>query len=401
MNSKIGVLCTYRFPEGMAPTIRILSYSKGLLENQCDVEVVIFQPQVENSEVLPEGVVDGVKYSYSHVRNPHRSGLYKALIDRPKALINAVVKLYKSNRKRKYDCILLSFDKPSYLVFYSVVLRLLGFKLGFIGDEFPEPIRRLKKSITPYYKWMYKLAYKFISFRVLMTDTLREFYNREVCYKPTYILCSILNTSRFDSVTKPSNKDEVLCYMGNMMLAKDNVDNIIRSFNLIKDEFPNLELHLYGTPNESDKSVILSLIQNLNLEKRVFVKGRINYNMVPQTLASASILVTSQPKTQRAAGGFPTKLAEYMMSHTPAIVTDVGEINKYVKDGDTIYMVPPSDEYSYANKIRHILYHPEEAMQVANRAYVYAVDNFGAKNATKPLLDFILEITSNNSSVKL
>ena len=82
------------------------------------------------------------------------------------------------------------------------------------------------------------------------------------------------------------------------------------------------------------------------------------------------------------------------MSHTPAIVTEVGEINKYVKDGDTVYMVPPSDEISYSNKIRYILNHPEESQEVANRAYEYAIENFGAKNATKPLLDFILKNTN-------
>lgn len=392
MNSKIGVLCTYRFPEGMAPTIRILSYSKGLIENQCDVEVVIFQPQIEKSNAPSEGVVDGVRYTYSHVRNPNSLSLYKVFIDRPKALINAVIKLYKSNKEKRFDCLLLSFDKPSYLVFYAVILKLLGFKLGFIGDEFPEPIRRLKEHITPYYKWMYKFAYLFISFRILMTTALQVFYDREICYKPTYILCSILNASRFDHIIKSHSISNVLCYMGNMMLAKDNVDNIIRAFNLVKDDFPCLELHLYGTPSEKDETVLLSLIQSLNLSHRVFLKGRINYAQVPQTLSDATILVTSQPKTLRAAGGFPTKLAEYMMSKTPAIVTDVGEIKKYVKDGDTIYMVPPSDEVAYSNKIRYILNNLEEARSVAERAYAYATENFGAKNATKPLLDFIVNV---------
>ena len=314
MIAKIGILCTYRFPEGMAPTIRILSYSKGLVENHCDVEVVIFQPKVDNDNLPAEGIIDGIRYSYSHIRQPQKSCLYKVLIDRPKALVNAVVKLYKSNRQKKYNCILLSFDKPLYLLFYTVILKILGFKLGFIGDEFPEPIRRLRNTIPIYYIWIYKFVYRFISFRVLMTETLKEFYNKEICPKPTYILSSILNTSRFDGVVKEDYKSNVLCYMGNMMLAKDNVDNIIRSFNLLKDDFPDLELHMYGTPNEKDKMFLLTLIKTLGLEHRVFIKGRINYNIVPQTLSDADILVTSQPNTKRATGGFPTKLAEYMMS---------------------------------------------------------------------------------------
>ena len=46
MINKIGILCTYSFPEGMAPTIRILSYGQGLVDNGCKVEVVVFQPKV-------------------------------------------------------------------------------------------------------------------------------------------------------------------------------------------------------------------------------------------------------------------------------------------------------------------------------------------------------------------
>ena len=51
--------------------------------------------------------------------------------------------------------------------------------------------------------------------------------------------------------------------------------------------------------------------------------GRVNFGDVPQILCDATILLTSQPITKRAAGGFPAKLAEYMRSHTPSIVTNV------------------------------------------------------------------------------
>ena len=96
--------------------------------------------------------------------------------------------------------------------------------------------------------------------------------------------------------------------MGNMMLAKDNVDNIIRAFKRVCDDFSDVDLYLYGTPNDKDKSVVEGVIAELGLGNRVFIKGRIDYNLVPQTLANAEILVTSQPVTKRAAGGFPNEI---------------------------------------------------------------------------------------------
>ena len=72
--------------------------------------------------------------------------------------------------------------------------------------------------------------------------------------------------------------------MGNMMLAKDNVDNIIRAFKRVCDDFSDVDLYLYGTPNDKDKSVVEGVIAELGLGNRVFIKGRIDYNLVPQTL---------------------------------------------------------------------------------------------------------------------
>ena len=125
------------------------------------------------------------------------------------------------------------------------------------------------------------------------------------------------------------------------------------------------------------------------MSDRVFIKGRVDYNKVPQILANATILVTSQPNTKRAEGGFPTKMGEYMMSHTPMIVTDVGEIHQYVQDGHTTYMVAPEDPEAYAEKLIYILDHPDEATHVAENAYAYAIKNFSAKEVTKDLLLFL------------
>ena len=66
MINKIGILCTYSFPEGMAPTIRILSYGQGLVDNGCKVEVVVFQPKVGDNAYSLSGYVGGVKYAYAH-----------------------------------------------------------------------------------------------------------------------------------------------------------------------------------------------------------------------------------------------------------------------------------------------------------------------------------------------
>ena len=126
------------------------------------------------------------------------------------------------------------------------------------------------------------------------------------------------------------------------------------------------------------------------MQDRVFIKGRIDYSEVPQTLVNATVLVTSQPNTMRAEGGFPTKMGEYMMTHVPMLVTDVGEIHEYVQDGVNTYMAPPEDPQAYAWKLKYILSHLDEAKQVAERAYNFARKNFAARKATQDMLYFLM-----------
>ena len=389
MLSKVGILCTYRFPEGMAPTVRIRAYGQGLVRNGIVVEVVIFQPKSIIDNYPTDSFVDGIHYIYSHVRKPDASRFHKLFIDNPRAIINTFRIIFSSHRKHHYDVLLLSFDQIKYLQIFVPILWIMGIKMAFIGDEFPSPIRQLKTEVPKIDIIKYKLFYRFIDARILMTDALRQFYDRSICFKPTYILCSVLDTNRFKSIKRQVVDRPYLCYMGNMMLSKDNVDNIVESFALLSQEYPNLELHLYGTPNNEDRRIVEDCIARHHLTNRVFIKGRIDYDQVPQVLSNATILVTSQPMTKRAEGGFPTKLAEYLMSHTPAVVTRVGEIDHYVKDRDTVYFVDPCNPVQYANTLRYILSHPHEASCVAERAYAFACANYGAEEVTLGLIAFL------------
>ena len=388
---KVCILCGYSFPEGMAPTTRILAYSKGLKQNGVEVEVVSFERVQKLNDKRIDGVAKGISYHIPFCYNPKRfnNRFYRVLWANWRLRFSCIKELVRLNRNKKIDYVFFSFDDPLKLLFFGFFLRLHGIKTAFIGDEFPEPIRQLKSKVPRWMIIIYKLAYKFINVRILMTNSLKSFYDKEICPKPTYILSSVIDTSRFDTITKMVVSRPYLCYMGNMMLAKDNVDNIVCAFALIANEFDDLDLHLYGLPNEHDRVIVEELIKQYKLEHRVILKGKASYDDVPQILGNATILVTSQPLTIRAQGGFPTKMCEYMMAGKPALLTDVGEINQYVKDGETVYMVEACNPQQYAERMKYILTHYDAALDVALRGKMLVVNTYGSEQATKGLVDFL------------
>ena len=131
------------------------------------------------------------------------------------------------------------------------------------------------------------------------------------------------------------------------------------------------------------------MINNLSLNNRVLFKGKVPFNEVPTILSHAYILVTSQPNTVRASGGFPTKLGEYLSAGVPVILTDVGENTKEIKDNIHAFFVPPNNVDLYAKKIEFIIKNYSYAKLVANNGRNYIKEKFSAKVKTEELISFL------------
>lgn len=393
---KIGILNIYSFPQGLAPTNRILAYAKGLVEAGSDCEIISIKPQVRTKENSNRtGIVNGAKYIH-HIQIPAtKNRILSSVLFRTGNIVCYWKSLwYIFRSKPKFDVIILSFDQPCLMLPVVLMLKLFNIKAVAIADEFPTPIRKKLKSKIPAWKsFAYKIISKSLSGRVLMTQKLADFYN-SIKPLPTLILSTITDVDRFkdSSICQSASESPYLCYMGNMELSKDNVVNIIKAFHLIHPEYPEYRLYLYGAPSSADCSTIKHAISQLNLDEEVLLKGLATYEQVPHILSSAKILVTSQPDTKRAEGGFPTKMGEYMMTGVPCILTDVGEISDYVTNGETVYMVPPENPERYADMIKYVLDNYDEAKVVAQRAVTYIQDSFSSYAAGQKLNSFLMQL---------
>ncbi len=387
---KVAVLCSYAFPEGMAPSIRILAYCNGLRQNGVKTEIFSFHRLVRESNNPVSGEARGIKYTCTYISHHRIVRGVRSFLEKIKMVRRTIKAIRESNQEQRIDHLFISFDSLLYLYAFVPFIASMGIRCIFIADEFPEPIRQLKTDLPKWQYNAYRFIFKRINKRVLMTKALQDFYDKKVSSKPTFIMSSIIEASRFrGEVSRESLDNPFLCYMGNMQLAKDDVLTIIKAFRIVAEDFPSLELRLYGTPNNKDRRIIEDLITKLNLNERARIMGRIDYDEVPVVLSQATLLVTAQPNTKRAEGGFPTKMAEYMMSGTPMLVTDVGEIHLYVSDGVNTFMVLPESPELYADKIRFILENPEAAGKIANNALSYAKEHFDSKNVTKGLMRFL------------
>jgi len=396
---KIGILTFWEFPEGMAPTNRILAYGKGLVENGAIVEIYsfrrIFKDEVNEQSITMAGEIFGISYRYLHVFNSlGRKYKLIRIFDELLLRFKVFYRVFKSNSYKKFDFFLFSFDDLNSLATYNFIFKFFTFPIIFIADEYPIPIRDFMKDEVPNEMLVkYKQYHKFFKGRILMTEALESFYNNFISKKPSFILNTIIDTERFDRVQCNSNNVRpYICYMGNMSLKKDDIITIIYAFSKVNKYFPEIELHLYGTPNSEDAFKIYNLIVSLNLSSRIYLKGKASFQSVPLILVNSTILVNAQPITKRAQGGFPTKLGEYLLSKKPSVFTDSGDISKFIIHKHHAFIVQPENPDEYANILLFILNNYELALNVAISGEALIRSSFSAKQQSKLMLNFFDEI---------
>lgn len=389
MDRKILILCDYPFPDGLAATNRIFAYSKGLVSNGIDTEILTLSPfgiLIGSKKTLSLKYRDIIcHHPYFYYLNGSKFIRY---IDLRMFVIKGIFLLNNLCRDNKYDSVVISFDNKILITLFLPILLLNKKKIGFISDEYPPAIRNLKSKISYFDIYFYRIFNKFISYRIVISEALKNYYNINFGSKPTHILNSIVDEDRFTDNNDYKVK-QCLTYFGNCELKKDNVDNIIKAFSLISNLYPHIFFNIYGSPKFEDLENLKNLIITLKLENKVFLKGRVNNDEVVKILKESLILVTSQPKTIRANGGFPTKLGEYLISGRPAILTDVGEISNYIIDGVNAFLVIPESPEEYAKKIIQIIANYEDSMVVARYGKKFITDNFTCVKATIGLAKFL------------
>lgn len=390
---KIAILSIYPFPFGMAATNRIAAYSQGLVENGVDVDVISIlppEPPYIGNEPLPDtGEYNGVRYFHPSGRYRNKSKILRALSMKTGIRFwRGVYKTRKLLRRNRYDAVILSFDEPKYIKTYTGIAKKYGAKVLFIFDEYPTPIRHeLKSDIPQWKKDAYRKVLQHVDGYISISGELVDYYNAFVKH-PSCLLPVIVNVDKF--TPRHVQRENHISYVGNMELSKDNVDNIIRAFALISKRYPDYSLHFYGQPVESTLSKLKILTEELSVNQPVIFEGRIDSEKVPEIISLSKVMVSSQPDTLRAKGGFPTKLGEYIASGTPTLLCDVGENRRYITDNDCYYALPENPE-DYAEQLDYILSHYDEALAKATHGRKTIVDKYSHTAAGRKIKEFILK----------
>lgn len=395
---KIAVFTEFPFPLGLSGTNRLISYSKGLVELGCFVKVFIGQPTEEIGNIRNKryyGIYQGIEYSYPFKRTTKSKVKIIKGIDLLFGLIKTLFNIYINNFDIKFDALIIANDNPILVFIVSTYAQMIGIKkrLMFV-DEYPEEIRKGGDKVSFINNLFFKLSFTHLSGIVSMTNLLKDYYVQRYKIRSSLILPMTVEGHRFQNIKKSIKLEfEYIAYIGNLDIAKDGVDILIRAFSIVSYRYPRLKLLLCGASKKKyEKDYLRTLVKKLELEGRVIFYGQVDRNDVPEILCSAKALLLARPNSKRAEGGFPTKLGEYLATGKPVVVTRVGEIPNYLIDNYNAFIAEPDDEYSFAEKILSILDMPKNAQKVGERGRQLALDTFDYKVQSKRLLSYLVKL---------
>jgi len=142
------------------------------------------------------------------------------------------------------------------------------------------------------------------------------------------------------------------------------IEDIIKAISVIKDQ--DIVLVVVGIDDRDQYSKNLAEIAGKTLGERFKGFGLQPFEMVPEFLAMADVVVIPQRKNFSTMGQMPAKVFDAMAMAKPIIASNISDLPE-ILDGCG-WIVEPENPEQLAEKIQYVLNNPEEAETLGNRA---------------------------------
>ncbi len=198
----------------------------------------------------------------------------------------------------------------------------------------------------------------------------------------------IVDPNRFSVVEKQNVGYRYIAYCGNLQNSKDGVADLIEAYGTTEQAKKLFKLVLVGKkPSQEEMEIYENMIAKYFLEDNVIFTGQVQYYDIPQMLKNADVLALCRPANHQAEGGFPTKMGEYLSTGNPVLVTNVGDMELYIKDGVNGYISKADDVKMFRDKLEYIAIHYNEAKTVGEKGKELVFSSFNYKVQTAKVLE--------------
>jgi glycosyltransferase involved in cell wall biosynthesis len=392
---KVAIVGVFGFPHGYAEVARVHAYASGLIANGADVRVICLKALERHRDTAANtearGVYNGIPYEYA-CGTPFRAdsflgrrwlevkgawGLWRLLSDRGPA--------------GRPDAIILFSNDPIWITLTVILSRVIGAKCIQEKSEFPLVNAKKTWWLGPYSAVYTRTIYRMFDGIIAISTYLEEYFSQRIRKGARILRIPILvDTEQIKPGKYPRTRGrQRIVYVGTLGHPGE-VPSLIQAFSMVASKHPEWDLQIIGDEPGTDILIRLrKMAQDLSLSERVQFTGTVSREELPAYLGEAGVLALLRSSGTFSKAGFPTKLAEYLATGMPVVVTSVGDIPLYLKDRVSAYLVPPDNPEAFAQKLDEVLSNYDLALQVGQRGREVAVQEFDYRSNGRRIVEFI------------
>lgn len=377
---------TGQYPDSHAAAIRHSTLAKGLIALGHQINFLVLSPQQWVSEHINyEGCNFQTLNSYKGSNK-----ILKNLLDL-KAIFKARKIIKEQIAQKQLDALVIFTIEPLPIYFLQRLAHGSGIKVFHERTELPYALTNASKKQQILLKfYLNKLLPKFDGI-FCISDKLVNYIRQ---FNPhTHKLLTVVDLAFFTTQKTSPYQFPYIGYCGTISGNKDGVPILIEAFASITQKFPLIKLVLVG--NNNNQAAIketLDTIEKYQLSNKVIFTGLVDRDMMPVILCNAEILVVSKPDNEQNSGNFPIKIGEYLATGVPVVVTRVGEIPLFIKDGHSGFLAEPGNADSFAQKMEEALSNSAKAKSAGEEGKQIAINQFDYKIQAGIMADYINKI---------
>jgi glycosyltransferase involved in cell wall biosynthesis len=214
--------------------------------------------------------------------------------------------------------------------------------------------------------------------------------NNPYCVIPNGLDLKEIQSENEQLETKsPHLPNEYLLFLGRID-KKKGLDIFLPAFARVSTDFPNLKLVIAGPDNENYASVVQDIAHNLGIADKLVFPGSLDGNAKWDAYRKAkAFILTSYSEN------FGMTVAEAMACNCPVLISDKVALFEFLENPAAGFICQTQVD-SIEKELRHMLNHPEIALERAQNAYSLVQREFDIQEIAKKFIHTYQEVIEHH-----
>ncbi len=169
------------------------------------------------------------------------------------------------------------------------------------------------------------------------------------------------------------------------LIEKKGIEYGIRAVAQVAATYPNIEYNIIGAGDL--QSHLQKIIFELNMTDKIHLLGWKNQQEIIQIINESHIFIAPSVTARDGNQDAPVNtLKEAMAMGLPVIATQHGGIPELVQDSISGFLIPERDSNAIANKLTHLIDHPNTWEKIGKAGSTYVQKNYNTKTLNDELI---------------